>query len=104
MSHVLDLLSSSFTSPGALFRVAPGKLLTVLALPETAGIPKGEPARIRGTLASSHRCRAAGCFVDRRPRKPKSSDRGSSRKTPETPAGRRDCAELWPCGCEWRGA
>src|SRR3984957_4234753 len=93
------------TSPAAALSSGPGCLLTaLLALPETAGIPKGEPAHVRGTFASWHRCRVAGCSLDRRPRTPKSSNRGFFRRLPETRAAPRDCAELWPCGCEQRGA
>src|SRR5579862_3403220 len=100
-----DLLSFVQLAQRPLFRAAPGCLFTaLLALPETAGIPKGEPAHVRGTFASWHRCRVAGCSLDRRPRTPRSSNRGFFRRLPETRAAPRDCAELWPCGCEQRGA
>src|ERR1700680_2496415 len=103
-SHILDLLSFCPTSPAAALSSGPGCLFTaLLALPETDGIPKGEPAHVRGTFASWHRCGVAGCSLDRRPRTPKSSNRGFFRRLPETRAAPRDCAELWPCVCEGRG-
>src|SRR4029077_5913753 len=83
----------------------PGRLFNaLLALPETVGSPKGEPAHVRGTFASWHRCRVAGCSLDRRPRTPKSSNRGFFRRLPETRAAPRDYGELLPCGFEQRGA